>query len=98
MTGPAASERAPGVVSRTALIVRALIVLQGVVTVGMTVAFLPLGMVGVLVNGVLACASHGVDRRLFAGFAIAGAVVALAVGAGLLAVVPSGAAHVVPAG
>ncbi|MFJ3313667.1 hypothetical protein ACIPJU_12840 [Micrococcus endophyticus] len=69
-------------------LVRALIMTQGVVTVLMAFAFLPLGVAGMLVNAALAFGSHGENRRLFAGFAIAAAVACACVGLFLL---PAGA-------
>ena len=56
-------------------LVRALIIAQGILTVWLSFAILPLGVVGMLTNAVLAFGSHGENRRLFAGFAIAAAIV-----------------------
>ena len=56
-------------------VTRALIVVQGVVTLLTCLIALPFGAVLVVVNGVLAIIARGTNRRLFAGFAIAGAVI-----------------------
>lgn len=84
--------------SRTTLVTRVLIIAQGLLTVGMTMVFLPVGVAAVIANAVLAFVAHGVNRRLLAGFAIAGAIVALIVGLGFLAVAPSGMTQVVQVG
>lgn len=54
---------------------RVVIIAQGILTVWLALAILPLGVVAMLVNAVLAFASRGTDRRLFAGFALAAAVI-----------------------
>lgn len=80
---------------QSSTVLRAVIIAQGVLTVWLAFAFLPLGIVAMLANAVLAFTSHGTNRRLFAGFAIAAAVVCAGVGLGLMAVSPSGMTEVV---
>jgi hypothetical protein len=59
---------------KSLVVIRALIVMQGVVTLLICLIALPLGAVLVVVNGVLAIIARGTHRKLFAGFAIGGAV------------------------
>ncbi|WEG07844.1 hypothetical protein PU630_11385 [Microbacterium horticulturae] len=75
-----------------------MIVVQGALTVGLTMAFLPVGVVAVLVNAILAFVSHGINRKLFATFAIIGGALALAIGLGLMAASSSGITQVVQLG
>ncbi|RZU66452.1 hypothetical protein EV379_2809 [Microterricola gilva] len=56
---------------------RVLIVVQGAVTLLACLFLFPLGAAMVLTNGVLAVATRGADRRLFAGIAIAGALLCI---------------------
>lgn len=71
MSNAAAVVHAPG----SSGLLRAMIIAQGILTVWLSFAILPLGVVGMLTNAVLAFGSHGENRRLFAGFAIAAAIV-----------------------
>lgn len=57
--------------------------------------FLPLGVLAMLVNAVLAFSSQGVIRRLFAGFAIAAAIIYAVAGLGLMALSPAGMTELV---
>jgi hypothetical protein len=60
-------------------VTRTLIIVQGLATVVMCLIAFPLGAVLVVVNGVLAIVARGTNRRLFAGFAIAGAAICLVI-------------------
>lgn len=97
MTAPALSQP-EAEVSTKERVIRVLIVVQGVITVGLTMVYLPVGLVAVVLNAALAFTSRGVKRKLFAGFAIAGAVVGLAIGLGLMAASGSGTTQVTPLG
>lgn len=55
------------------------IVIEGVLTLGAVLLILPLGIALIVVNAVLAVATRGMNRKLFACFAIAGAVLCLVV-------------------
>lgn len=79
--------------SNTAL--RAVIIVQGALTLWLAFVFLPLGIIAMLVNAVLAFSSQGVIRRLFAGFAIAAGIICAVVGLGLIAVSPAGMTELV---
>ena len=59
------------------VVTRVLIVAQGVVTLLACLFLFPLGAAMVLTNGVLAIATRGTDRRLFAAVAVAGALICI---------------------
>lgn len=65
-------------------LIHAAIVLWGVISLGSAVLALPVGVALALVNGVLAVVTHGMKRKLFIAFAIAGAIVCVALSLTLL--------------
>ena len=71
--------------SRSSEVVILLLVIQGVLTLWLSFAILPLGVVGMLANAVLAFAFHGLKRRLCAGFALAAGVIIAGMGLFVLA-------------
>ncbi len=71
-----------------------LIVFQGIVTLLLVFASFPVGVMAVIANAVLAFATRGLHRRLFAGFAVIGGVLCLFVAMTLLTVSFSGTVHV----
>ena len=58
-------------------VTRVLVVAQGAITLFACFLVFPLGAALVIANGVMAIATRGRNRTLFAGFAIAGAVVCI---------------------
>lgn len=72
-----------------------LIAVQGLLTIFLSLVALPVGAAMILANAVLAFATRGANRRLFAGFAIAGAIAAVLVGLLLVAVPGSGSSELV---
>lgn len=71
-----------------------LIILQGFVTIALVFAYFPVGVFAVVVNVVAAVTSRGAHRKLFASFAIVGALLCLIIGITLFAVSYSGTAQV----
>jgi hypothetical protein len=74
---------------------RALIVVQGAITLFACFFVFPLGAALVIANGAMAIATRGLNRKLFTAFAIAGAVICILMALFLPAV--SYSVHVGPA-
>jgi len=60
-------------------VTRALIAVEGIVTVILCLVALPIGAALVVANAAMAIITNGTNRKLFTLFAIAGAVVCIAV-------------------
>ena len=60
-------------------VTRVLIVVEGIVTVLLCLVAFPIGAALVVANAAMAIVTRGTNRKLFAVFAIAGAVVCIAV-------------------
>lgn len=71
-------------------VTRALVIAQGAITLVACFLVFPLGAALVVTNGVLAIITRGTNRRLFAGFAIAGAAICIAIALFLTGVAFSG--------
>lgn len=96
MSGSAVTQAGPGESPSLAdrSWVGALIILQGIVSIALVLVYFPAGMVAVIANAIAAVASRGVHRKLFATFAIVGALLCLIIGLTLLSVSFSGTTEV----